>query len=440
MSLEPHLHARHSTPRGGPELAHTVAGPSVSALRAAVLSQRPLSICLVIVALHLMVLAVLSSGGTLVRIALLLCAAAGPPVLVQWLVRSPCYARVLVVGITGLAVTAAGLATSVPHAALTGVSGPDFTGIPATVAGIVMVALSFREAFRGRRLVVKLCLGTLAIYVTAQWLIAPAVNVGVITNAPRPTAAAASTLGLAGASDVSFPASDGVRLAGWYAPGRNGAAVIVLHGSHGTRRDTLAYLRLLHGAGYAVLAFDARGHGQSAGHTNALGWSGAQDVSGAVSFLTRQPGVNPRRIGALGLSMGAEEALRAVASGVPLSAVVADGAGASTLADDNLVGHGLRPVFTSVTWLTMRGAELVSGEKEPAGLGRLVARIRVPVLLISSNAIGEHTIDQIYRDRIGQSATLWYIPDTSHTGGLGKHPQEYAAHVDTFLAVALQGR
>jgi pimeloyl-ACP methyl ester carboxylesterase len=253
-------------------------------------------------------------------------------------------------------------------------------------------------------------------------------------------AASADTLGISGARDVSFPASDGVRLAGWYVPGRNGATVILLHGSHLSRTDTLPHLRILQTAGYGVLAFDARGHGQSQGQTNALGWSGARDVAGAVKFLRRQAGVDPQRIAALGLSMGAEEALRAAGTGVPLSAVVADGAGASTLSDDRLLPHGLAPVFTSVTWLTMRGTELVSGETEPTGLGRLVSRIRVPVLLIASNAHGEQAIDLIYTGRMGRTASLWYLPDAGHTRGLSTHPTQYAARVDAFLATALAGR
>src|SRR5581483_9679522 len=98
---------------------------------------------------------------------------------------------------------------------------------------------------------------------------------------------------------------DGVRLSGWYVPGRTGGAVVLLHGSHGTRADTTAQLRLLHRAGFAVLAFDARGHGESGGATNALGWRGDRDVAGAVRFLRGRRGIDPARIGALGLSMGA---------------------------------------------------------------------------------------------------------------------------------------
>jgi pimeloyl-ACP methyl ester carboxylesterase len=197
---------------------------------------------------------------------------------------------------------------------------------------------------------------------------------------------------------------------------------------------------MLAAAGYGVLAYDARGHGQSAGQTNALGWRGAQDVAGAVSFLARQPAVDPRRIAALGLSMGGEEALRAVATGIPLNAVIADGAGASTLADHQLVRHALAPVFSSVTWLTMRGTELASGEPEPAPLKDIVGGIHVPVLLIASNESGEHAIDRAYRARIGPNASLWYLPDAGHTNGLRTHPAAYAAHVQTFLASALRRR
>lgn len=301
-------------------------------LRSAVSREPTFSICVTLVALHLAALALFLPGqvSALLRMALMAGAIVGPPVLLLWYSQRGRVGRVLAAGLLGLAVMVSGLATSVPHAVLTGARASDYTGILATVAGIVLVGSAFWEALRGRRVVVKLVVGTLCVYVIAQWLIAPAINVGAITNAPRSVAAGAATLGLAGARDVNFLASDRVRLSGWYVPGRNGAAVIVLHGSHGTRSDVLTHLRMLNAAGYAVLAFDARGHGQSQGETNALGWRGARDIAGAVAFLQRQPGVDPRRIAALGLSMGAEEALRAAASGIPLSAVVAEGAGAST--------------------------------------------------------------------------------------------------------------
>ncbi len=247
---------------------------------------------------------------------------------------------------------------------------------------------------------------------------------------------AAAGLGLPGARDVSFAAADGTRLSGWYVPGRNGAAVITMHGSHGTRLDTVSHLRMLSAAGYGVLAYDARGHGASGGRANALGWSGAQDVAAALRFVQAQPGVDRGHVAALGLSMGGEEALRAAASGVPLTAVVADGAGASTQGDEELVSHGPGPLYASVSWLTMREVELASGAGEPAPLNRLVGRVRVPVLLIASSGGDERTVDAAYAQRMGANATLWYIANAQHTEGLRTVPRDYTVRVLAFLEAA----
>ncbi len=271
-----------------------------------------------------------------------------------------------------------------------------------------------------------------------QWLAMPMLGAGLATNARHARVPPASSLGLPGARDVTFAGGDGGRLAGWFVPGRGGRAVILLHGSHGSRLDTVAHLRMLAHAGFGVLAFDASGHGASTGAANALGWRGGADVAGAVAFLRREPRVDARRIAALGLSMGAEEALRAAAGGAPLAAVVADGAGASTLGDQRLVTHGLTaPIALSTAWLSLRETELLSGDGEPASLAGLVASVRSPVLLIASNARHERALGEAFRRRIGPRAQLWYLADTAHTRGLAAHPQSYARRVTRFLAGAL---
>jgi uncharacterized protein len=258
------------------------------------------------------------------------------------------------------------------------------------------------------------------------------------TSVPHASVRAAGSIGVAGARDVTFPARDGTRLAGWYVPGTNGAAVILMHGSSSTRAATLAHLRMLARNGYGVLAFDARGHGESAGQANAFGWRGDDDIAGAVRYLHGRAGVDPGRIGALGLSMGAEEALRAAADGIGLAAVVADGAGASTTGDQRLVSHGLEAAIAiPQTWATMRATALLSGESEPEPLGTAVRRIDVPVLLIASSAGDEQKLDGIFRERIGPEASLWYVADAGHTRALAEHPGEYERRVVALLSGAV---
>lgn len=324
----------------------------------------------------------------------------------------------------GLVLFVLGVASGIPALVVSGVSVDAVAGTVAAGAGLVVLVVAVFTMLRGRRARVKLLIVPFAL-VVAQWLLVPAVNAGLVTHAPHEVA-----LAPAGVRSVTFAASDGVRIAAWLAPsGRD--AVVLLHGSHGSRADVVAHLRFLHQAGFTVLALDSRGHGASGGRTNALGWDAERDLEGAVDYLHRS---GYRHVAALGLSMGAEIALRAASDGVPLSAVVADGAGASTLGDDRLLTHGpLAPVERSVMWLTMRGVEMVSGAAEPRPLSDVVAGIRAPVLLIASNRAGELTIDGVYRDRIGSRAKLWHVSDAGHTRALAAHPAAYADRVDAFL-------
>lgn len=89
---------------------------------------------------------------------------------------------------------------------------------------------------------------------------------------------------------------------------------------------------------------------------------------------------------------------------------------------------------------------MFSGDAEPAPLVEIVSRIKVPVLLIAANPAvdpalghppGERILAEIYRDRIGANATLWYVDDAGHNEALLRHAQEYTARVTGFLAAAM---
>ena len=360
------------------------------------------------------------------------------PVLFELFLRVARLWRVVIAGLAGIAALSLGIEAYAVGAFMAGRRASDVTGIAMALAGVVLIGLALRLALAGRRRWVQAIVGLAVGIVLAQLVLVPAVNVGVVTHSPREAIPSAVTLGLPGARDVTFTAPDGVTLSGWYVPGRNGAAVILLHGSHGDRTSTEDHLRFLSRAGYGVLTFDARGHGESGGHTNALGWRADEDVAGAVAFLRNQQGIDANRIGMLGLSMGAEVALRAAANGTPLKAVVADGAGASTTGDNRLVSHGrLAPLYYAVSWLTMRQAALLSTYQEPAPLKSIVDRINAPTLLIATNWQDELTIDRKFRALIGPNANLWHVSDAGHTQSLRKHPAQYTARVTDFFSSAL---
>jgi uncharacterized protein len=143
--------------------------------------------------------------------------------------------------------------------------------------------------------------------------------------------------------DVEFPARDGLRLSGWFIPaGTNpGPAIILMHGWPWNRLgeaadslmanlsgalpvDLLRLMHALHNAGYHVLAFDQRNHGQSAaGAAVTFGLQESNDLLGALDFLSHRGDVDNGQLAAVGFSMGANAILYALPHTDALRAVVA---------------------------------------------------------------------------------------------------------------------
>jgi fermentation-respiration switch protein FrsA (DUF1100 family) len=141
--------------------------------------------------------------------------------------------------------------------------------------------------------------------------------------------------------EVSFPArEDGVKLKGWFIPGmlsggRLTAArtMIMVHGTRQNRAnpdDGMVDLSAIFvKAGFAVLAFDMRGTGESQPEPLTLGYFEQRDVLGAVDFLQGGPVPYPELgrptiIGGWGISMGAATLLLAAAREPAIKAIVSD--------------------------------------------------------------------------------------------------------------------
>ena len=94
---------------------------------------------------------------------------------------------------------------------------------------------------------------------------------------------------------VTLSARDGLRIAGWYVPSKNRAAVVLSHGHSSHRAMTLPVAAMLAEEGYGVLMIDLRAHGESEGEIFTL-WQAGDDVLGAVESLQTRPDVDPNRI------------------------------------------------------------------------------------------------------------------------------------------------
>ncbi len=133
----------------------------------------------------------------------------------------------------------------------------------------------------------------------------------------------------AGSTDVSLPMDDGVSLAGTLylpdgtPPTGGWPAVMLFHGLGGTHASMASIAQnFLVNQGYAVLAYDARGHGASGGLVSLDGPREMADLREAFTWFTSRPDVSDTQVGAMGFSLGGGAVLRAAVEGVPFKAIV----------------------------------------------------------------------------------------------------------------------
>lgn len=110
---------------------------------------------------------------------------------------------------------------------------------------------------------------------------------------------------------------EGIELVGDEGGSPDAPTVVLLHGGGQTRHSWAGTMRKLVDAGYHVINFDARGHGDS-------DWSehGSYHLDDRVVDLRAILGDRQRGVALVGASMGGATAIHAAASGVPLSALV----------------------------------------------------------------------------------------------------------------------
>lgn len=335
--------------------------------------------------------------------------------------------------IVGLVGVIAGVAVGVMQLVK---SGPPITmvgGLVALASGLLLLAVGAVALIallpRWWRLV-----SIPAAYLLIELVVFPVAGGVYAANAPAGHLGKATpaSYGLA-STDVSFTTPDGVRLAGWYVPSHNGAAVVVVPGSGSTRAATLSQGSVLARHGYGVLFVDHRGHGTSGGTAMDFGWWGERDLSGAVSFLEGRPEVNADRIAILGESMGGEEAIGAIGSDRRVRAVIAEGVTGRTAADTARLGGGLTAEVARVqSWISDHTAGLLSRAPRPAPI-RTSLRRAAPrsVLIISGH--DEIAAGRYFRAGSPHNVQLVEMPDTEHTSGLRTHPRAWERAVIDFL-------
>jgi hypothetical protein len=322
------------------------------------------------------------------------------------------------------------------HMIREGTTANDVTGVVALGAGVVLLVLAawipFHHRGEGgssavRRWVIRLAMVPAAVLAVNLFYMPIGTAIVEIHSLHRavgnPPSADYETLRLT--------TSDGLGLDAWYHPSRNGAAVLMLSGGSGDIRGTIRHAEMLVRHGYGVLLFGGRGTGNSDGTVNSFGWGREKDAAAALDYLATRDDVEPGRIGALGLSTGADMAVDIAARRHDVKAVVADGTAGIGFEDIKELTHS--PLMRLNGWVTFKAIEAIQGMSGPDdSLADQLARSRVPHLLVAAGA-PEKRWGEIYDRAGGDRSDVWFLANASHTAALRQYPREYEQRVAAFF-------
>ncbi|HET9494844.1 MAG TPA: alpha/beta fold hydrolase [Chloroflexia bacterium] len=248
------------------------------------------------------------------------------------------------------------------------------------------------------------------------------------------------------AEPVKFVGRDGNPISGWFVPGAPGVeqspCILLVYGYGGYKEQMVGYASLLRDAGFASLMFDMQGSGLLSGRPVTLGYRERWDLMDAAAYARSRPDVDPTRIGALGVSMGAATALLAAELDPGMRAIVADSSYASL---PDMVTPGLRAfVGRAAIWfaplIVWFGETMVGFRSRDIAPERSAARMGHRHLLV----IHGDQDDLTHPDsamRIFEAASgpkeLWVVPECGHSAGPAVSPEEYKQRVNDFFRRAL---
>ncbi|MEK7880078.1 MAG: alpha/beta hydrolase [candidate division NC10 bacterium] len=244
-------------------------------------------------------------------------------------------------------------------------------------------------------------------------------------------------------ADVRFAASDGLPLAGWtIAAEAQRPWLILCHGLGANRADLLEIGAGLFGAGYNLLAFDFRAHGESGGRTTSFGWLEQRDLEGALAFLGAQPEIPDHPYGILGISMGGAVAIMVAARDERLGAVIADSPYANL---EESITHHLKLMYrlpkVPFGWFATTAYRLRFGAwpGQMAPLAEIAKLSPRPVFIIQGEQDPRMPLAeaQALADAAKDPKEFWVVRGTDHLTTFADNPSGYLQRVvrffDTYL-------
>ena len=261
--------------------------------------------------------------------------------------------------------------------------------------------------------------------------------------------------------DVEFKSTDGLTIRGWFIPppsGKTDKVVILTHpmpmNRHGflaknqgfppmfkTDVDLLKTVRALHQAGYPVLAFDLRNHGESDSGITGNGLSEYQDVLGAVVYVNNRQDLEVQQVGFVCFCMGAASAMAALSKGKDRITNVRFLVAIQPVTSSVFFRCYLKAVYTPLSLFLIpivdRMVQWQGGYAfKDMAPGRFAKDIEVPTMYVQAkeDPWTELSDIQSFYDATPGAQELWFIEDKMRRfeayNYVGEHPERILAFVE----------
>ena len=239
------------------------------------------------------------------------------------------------------------------------------------------------------------------------------------------------------AVEWSTRTEDGLKLHGWYFPGKDTRHLIVLvHGMWSSWDEMAGIAHDLNRRGYSVLSFDLRGHGQSDPSRLYMGSRERRDIRAVLAWANSK-GFSSDRIGWIGYSMGASILVMEGAANPEIRAAVLDSPYGNfpVLLDDQLTEYsGLPRLFNPGIVLAarylygVRTDNLIPLRDAP----RLSDR---PILLIHGESDTTVPVSQarLLSRALGPRCRSLFLPGVDHVDAYNSNPPAYVNTVVSFF-------
>jgi uncharacterized protein len=240
------------------------------------------------------------------------------------------------------------------------------------------------------------------------------------------------------AEAAEFQAGDGLALRGWYIPCEKSVkTIIVCSGANGSLDADVHVAPWLHEAGFNVLLFDWRAHGQSEGQVVTLGFNERYDLIAAVQFVKSQ---GAERIGVLGFSMGGTVAIDTAAVYEDINAIVADSPFVTIV---SAVAGGLieRGLYKDLAYVLARLLLITACVRTQLNLFEIdvapwIKRIAPrPLLLIfgDQDVVVPRAESDLAFTHAREPREIWRVPEATHRAIQLQQPDEYRRRIIEFF-------